>query len=866
MTLRDVTDQQAALTQRVNTLETNLTSTQKNVSTLQETMHDLQTFATNIESNIAAFKKTLSQVYIDVDAQIRRQQAEFHKEFRLEVASLITQQVTQLVEQSFAQWDKHIGKRPTEEAQVQSHVSQLSGYPLVTGPHHKPGHVGSSTVTNVGLSPNMPPLQVHHLEQGGLFPPERYSLSRHVPYDSDDITRRVKVDTPSFDGSLDPSVFIDWLHSLEDYFDWCGMTDEKKVLFAKMKLVGSAKVYLQGVQRDQTLLGEAQFTRWDDMRLKLKEKYLPTSHRKQLMNQWLNLKQGSLSVGDYIAQFEVLMLRCEVHEEPWIRITRFINGLRSDYHKDINMHLPQTLEDAYRLARDLEGYSRFPTQRRTTSQVGESYQSRNFERAKGGVPYQSQGVPSNQTKGSSHPNHSAPVTSRGSYNPSQTVQQFPNSSTRNREPTSSNYRTIECYNCHGLGHTAARCPLRTLIVGNDEDDPQGEGGAPHVVEPLDPCDSEEECEELDVDTSLHVMRCIVNTFADTETWKRTNIFHTYVQSGDKVCKLVIDGGSSMNVVSKAAVNRLKLKPELHPQPYRVAWVDKTSLPVSERCLVPIQMGCYSDNILCDVLPMDVAHVLLGRPWLYDVDAKNFGRENTYVFQHGGNKVLLKPAKPIEKDNMSRAKRSYQVPSKHKLHLLTRREFERESQESHIILAVVYKGDIEFPIGSLGSGTRSSVSRWAHESVAVSKAAELFKLIFLSTSTAPEVPNLLAETLRRYSEHDLFAAFNYLREKKIMVGGSGGNPFILSQQFLQTISSSPFPTNTGNLQCGDVFHLCALLSSGEWLISPCLPDDGVGEAEDSKTLKRKFDISGVCSGDGAKKLKSSSAGEGEVISR
>lgn len=56
----------------------------------------------------------------------------------------------------------------------------------------------------------------------------------------------------------------------------------------------------------------------------------------------------------------------------------------------------------------------------------------------------------------------------------------------------------------------------------------------------------------------------------------------------------------------------------------------------------------------------------------------------------------------------------------------------------------------------------------HESVAVANAAELFKLIFLSKSKAPEAPTLLAETLRRYSEHDLCAAFNYLREKKIMV--------------------------------------------------------------------------------------------------
>lgn len=61
-----------------------------------------------------------------------------------------------------------------------------------------------------------------------------------------------------------------------------------------------------------------------------------------------------------------------------------------------------------------------------------------------------------------------------------------------------------------------------------------------------------------------------------------------------------------------------------------------------------------------------------------------------------------------------------------------------------------------------------VNRHIKDSLAVSNAVELFKLIFLNTSTAPEVPNLLAESLRRYSEHDLFAAFSYLREKKIMV--------------------------------------------------------------------------------------------------
>ena len=63
---------------------------------------------------------------------------------------------------------------------------------------------------------------------------------------------------------------------------------------------------------------------------------------------------------------------------------------------------------------------------------------------------------------------------------------------------------------------------------------------------------------------------------------------------------------------------------------------------------------------------------------------------------------------------------------------------------------------------------ADVSKQAFKSLAISNAVELFKLVFLNASTAPEVPTMLAETLRRYSEHDLFAAFNFLRDAKIMV--------------------------------------------------------------------------------------------------
>ncbi|XP_047958329.1 uncharacterized protein LOC125203869 isoform X2 [Salvia hispanica] len=185
---------------------------------------------------------------------------------------------------------------------------------------------------------------------------------------------------------------------------------------------------------------------------------------------------------------------------------------------------------------------------------------------------------------------------------------------------------------------------------------------------------------------------------------------------------------------------------------------------------------------------------------------------------------------------------------------------------------------------------AKILRQMHESVAVANAVELFKLIFLSKSKAPEAAALLAKTLRRYSEHDLCAAFNYLREKKIMVGGGNGQ-FELSQNFLHSITSSEFPTDTGSraaklaiwlherendlveegievpsdLQCGEVFSLCALLSSGELSITPMLPNEGVGEAEDIRASKRKSD-SAEPDGESPKKLRKMFPGDSELASR
>ena len=66
---------------------------------------------------------------------------------------------------------------------------------------------------------------------------------RYEPYDTaGDITKKVRMEVPDFEGRVDPTVFSDWIASIEEYFDWYDTADDRQVRFAKMKLVGLAKV------------------------------------------------------------------------------------------------------------------------------------------------------------------------------------------------------------------------------------------------------------------------------------------------------------------------------------------------------------------------------------------------------------------------------------------------------------------------------------------------------------------------------------------------------------------------------------------------------------------------------------------------
>jgi hypothetical protein len=111
---------------------------------------------------------------------------------------------------------------------------------------------------------------------------------------------------------------------------------------------------------------------------------------------------------------------------------------------------------------------------------------------------------------------------------------------------------------------------------------------------------------------------------------------------------LVDSSSTDNIVSTEMVENMGLETIDHPSPYRVSWIQKGhQVTVTKQCLVEFKIGGYNDKILCDVIPMDVCHLLLGRPWQYDRSVIHDGRMHTYTLEKNGRTHMWLPIKDKE---------------------------------------------------------------------------------------------------------------------------------------------------------------------------------------------------------------------------
>ncbi|XP_071906057.1 uncharacterized protein [Coffea arabica] len=124
---------------------------------------------------------------------------------------------------------------------------------------------------------------------------------------------------------------------------------------------------------------------------------------------------------------------------------------------------------------------------------------------------------------------------------------------------------------------------------------------------------------------------------------------------NKVCSLVIDPGSCTNVASALMVEKLNLLTSEHPHPYKLQWLNNNGeVRVHKQVLVTFRIGRYEDDVMCDVVPMQAAHITLAPLTPQQVHKDQVSLQKEYDL-HASTKKENAKAKKLELADPSSSK-------------------------------------------------------------------------------------------------------------------------------------------------------------------------------------------------------------------
>ena len=71
-----------------------------------------------------------------------------------------------------------------------------------------------------------------------------------------------------------------------------------------------------------------------------------------------------------------------------------------------------------------------------------------------------------------------------------------------------------------------------------------------------------------------IRKPLLKELVKEDTTQRRALFQVQCKVKRKLCKVIIDSGSTDNIISFEAVNKLKLERLPHSCPYKVSWLNK----------------------------------------------------------------------------------------------------------------------------------------------------------------------------------------------------------------------------------------------------------------------------------------------------
>ncbi|XP_073153668.1 uncharacterized protein [Henckelia pumila] len=281
----------------------------------------------------------------------------------------------------------------------------------------------------------------------------------------------------------------------------------------------------------------------------MRKRFVPNHYYRDMYRHLHTLKHGSRSVEDYYNEMETTMIRTNIEEDNEATIARFLCGLNREIQDKLELRHCFDLDEMVQ----------------TDMKVEQQLKRRGVGRVLAGGRSSTSWRP-NVVKREDNKPVSKPKSDTKLEAPMQE---------ENGTPEASNTRSryIKCFRCQGVGQIASQCPNKKFMIINACGDVESEsdGGEDNYDDMPALEDLDDEGYGAVVSELLVTMRILNTHHKEEEEIQRENLFHTRCFVTEKVCSLIIDGGSCKNVSSCELVEKFGLPILKHPQPYRLQW-------------------------------------------------------------------------------------------------------------------------------------------------------------------------------------------------------------------------------------------------------------------------------------------------------